>query len=74
MGSFAAPLSFSVLVLDYGYPPAWLAGGVIAVALAIPLVFLRGRERNQPMPLHGSGSDTPVARRVDHEHYRAPEG
>ncbi len=74
VGSFAAPLSFSVLVLDYGYPPAWLAGGVIAVALAIPLVFLRGRERNQPMPLHGSGSDTPVARRVDHEHYRAPEG
>jgi hypothetical protein len=61
------------VVLDYGYPPAWLAGGVIAVALAIPLVFLRGRERNQPIPLHGSVPSTRAARRNDHEQYRAPE-
>jgi MFS family permease len=73
VGSFVSPLYFSVVVLDYGYPPAWLAGGVIAVALAIPLVFLRGRERNQPIPLHGSVPSTRAARRNDHEQYRAPE-
>jgi MFS family permease len=46
VGSFASPLYFSVIVLDYGYPSAWLAGSAVAMVLAIPLVFLKGRGKN----------------------------
>ncbi|MDA4131795.1 MAG: hypothetical protein OK454_01540, partial [Thaumarchaeota archaeon] len=46
VGFFLSPLYFSVIVLDYGYPSAWLAGSVIAILLAIPLVFLKGRKEN----------------------------
>jgi len=46
LGSFAAPLYFSVIVLDYGYPSAWLVGGAVAMVLAIPLVLLKGKGTN----------------------------
>jgi len=46
VGSFASPLYFSVIVLDYGYPSAWLAGSAIVVVLAIPLLFLRRRGKD----------------------------
>jgi MFS family permease len=46
LGSFASPLYFSVIVLDYGYPYAWLTGGAIVVMLAIPLALLKGKETN----------------------------
>jgi MFS family permease len=45
VGSFASPLYFSVIVLDYGYPSAWLVGSAVAMMLAIPLVFLKGRKK-----------------------------
>jgi len=48
LGSFASPLYFSVIVLDHGYPSAWLAGSAAAVALAVPLVFLKGKARAAP--------------------------
>ena len=43
VGSFAAPLYFSQIVLHYGYSSAWIAGGVIAIALSMPLIFLKGK-------------------------------
>ncbi len=46
VGSFASPLSFSVIVLDYGYPSAWLVGSTIVVVLAIPLILLRGKGKD----------------------------
>jgi len=46
VGSFASPLYFSLIVLDYGYPSAWLVGSAVAMMLAIPLVFLKGRGKN----------------------------
>ncbi|MGA2664521.1 MAG: MFS transporter [Nitrososphaerales archaeon] len=48
VGSFSSPLYFSVIVLDYGYPSAWLAASAVAVALAAPLVFLKGRAKAGP--------------------------
>lgn len=42
LGSFASPLYFSAIVLDYGYPYAWLAGGVVVGVTAAPLILLRG--------------------------------
>jgi MFS family permease len=44
IGFIAAPLYFSMLVLSYGYPTAWFAGGVISLALVLPLVFLTRRK------------------------------
>ncbi|MDA4135513.1 MAG: MFS transporter [Thaumarchaeota archaeon] len=44
VGFFLSPLYFSVIVLDYGYPSAWLAGSIVAILLAAPLVFLKGRK------------------------------
>jgi MFS family permease len=73
VGSFVSPLYFSVIVLDYGYPPAWLVGSVIAVVLAIPLVFLRGRGKNPSVLSHGSSATNPVTAAIDHEQYRALE-
>jgi MFS family permease len=59
VGSFASPLYFSVAVLDYGYSSAWLAGGVITIALAVPLLLLKPRGTNPrgtaPGPLSHDG-------------------
>jgi hypothetical protein len=62
-----------VIVLDYGYPSAWLVGSVIAVVLAIPLVFLRGRGKNPSVLTNGSGATNHVVTEIDHEQYRALE-
>lgn len=47
VGSFLSPLYFSVTVLDYGYSSAWLMGGAVTVALAVPLLLL-DRRRIRP--------------------------
>ena len=50
-GNFASPLYFSVLVLDFGYPSAWLIGGSVAILLTLPILsvrsqrFLKGRSK-----------------------------
>jgi predicted MFS family arabinose efflux permease len=51
-GNFASPLYFSVLVLEFGYPSAWLIGGSVAILLTLPMLtvksqrFLKGRTRS----------------------------
>jgi MFS family permease len=41
VGSFISPIYFSFLVLGYGYPSAWLIGGVAAVLFALPILEVR---------------------------------
>ena len=48
IGTFVSPIYFSLLVIGYGYSLAWLAGGVIAVVFAIPILL--ARSRGSPTP------------------------
>jgi MFS family permease len=59
VGFFSSPIYFSLLVLDFGYGPAWLVGSVIAIMLATPLLFLRTRDRHQKI------TDEPGIPRLD---------
>jgi hypothetical protein len=41
VGLFASPLYFSAIELTSGYPLAWLLGSLTAVALVIPVAFVK---------------------------------
>lgn len=44
-GSFLPPLLFSYVAADSGYPSAWLVGGLLTLALAASVLFLKEEAR-----------------------------
>jgi MFS family permease len=40
-GNFVSPIYFSILVVEYSYSSAWLLGGLVAILLTIPVIFLK---------------------------------
>jgi MFS family permease len=43
LGNVASPIYFSFIVLESGYPLAWLIGGGAAIVFALPILFLKNR-------------------------------
>ena len=41
LGSFFAPILFSFLATDYGYPTAWAGSALVMFAMLIPALFVR---------------------------------
>lgn len=51
-GLFVGPLYFSYIVLDYGYPTAWVVGSLTAVAFLFPVLFVKfNRKKASPGPV-----------------------
>jgi MFS family permease len=46
-GDSVPPLLFSFLVIQYGYPPAWLCLTVLTFVLMIPVLFAKVSKRKQ---------------------------
>ena len=41
LGAFWVPFVFSIMVKTFGYPLAWLFGGILVLAFIIPIIKLR---------------------------------
>lgn len=40
-GDFLPPLIFSVVAVGYGYPLAWIVGGIMTLVLMLPIILVR---------------------------------
>ena len=44
---FWSPVLFSLVVSSYGYPPAWLLGSLLTLALVLPILAFRRKARGE---------------------------